>query len=225
MQLLYNVVLVSAVQRSESAICIHKSLPFWVSLLLSHLTILSHHRAPSWAPYDIQQPPTSYLFTHGSVYMSMLLSIHLLLSFTITHPCPNQQVHSLHLCLYSCPANRLIITIFHDSMCLVAQSCLTLCDPMDCSPAGSSVHGNSPGKNTGVGCHAFLQEILPTQGWNPGLPYCRRILYHLRKQGSPKILEQVANPFSWRSSHPRNQTGISWIAGVLFTSWANREAW
>ena len=35
------------------------------------------------------------------------------------------------------------------------QSCLTLCDPMDCSPPGSSVHGDSPGKNTGVGCHAL----------------------------------------------------------------------
>ena len=33
------------------------------------------------------------------------------------------------------------------------QSCLTLCNPMDCSPPGSSVHKNSPGKNTGVGCH------------------------------------------------------------------------
>ena len=36
------------------------------------------------------------------------------------------------------------------------QSCLTLCDPMDCSLPGSSVHGDSPGKNTGVGCHALL---------------------------------------------------------------------
>ena len=101
----------------------------------------------------------------------MLLSIHLLLSFTITHPFPNQQVHSLHLCLYSCPANRLIITIFHDSMCLVAQSCLTLCDPMDCSPAGSSVHGNSPGKNTGVGCHAILEWVaMPYWSGLPCLP-------------------------------------------------------
>ena len=41
--------------------------------------------------------------------------------------------------------------------CLAAQSCPTLCDPTDCSPPGSSVHGDSPGKNTGVGCHAFLQ--------------------------------------------------------------------
>ena len=39
-------------------------------------------------------------------------------------------------------------------LCLVAQSCPTLCDPMDCSPPVSSVNGDSPGKNTGVGCHA-----------------------------------------------------------------------
>ena len=44
--------------------------------------------------------------------------------------------------------------------CLVSQSGPTLCDPMDCSPPGSSVHGDSPGKNTGVGCHAFLQGIF-----------------------------------------------------------------
>ena len=49
------------------------------------------------------------------------------------------------------------------------QSCPTLCDPMDCSPPGSSVQGDSPGKNTGVGCHALLQGIFPTQGSNPRL--------------------------------------------------------
>ena len=43
-------------------------------------------------------------------------------------------------------------------------SVVSLCDPTDCSPPGSSVHGDSPGKNTGVGCHALLQEIFPTQG-------------------------------------------------------------
>ena len=53
--------------------------------------------------------------------------------------------------------------------CYAAQSCLTLCDPTDCSPRGSSVHGDSPGKNPGVGCHALLQEIFPTQGLNPRL--------------------------------------------------------
>ena len=44
------------------------------------------------------------------------------------------------------------------------QLCLILCDPMACRPPVSSVHGDSPGKNTGVGCHAILQGILLTQG-------------------------------------------------------------
>ena len=53
---------------------------------------------------------------------------------------------------------------------------------MDCSPPGSSIHGDSPGKNTGVGCHALFQGIFPSQGSNPGLPHCRRILYCLSHQ-------------------------------------------
>ena len=48
-------------------------------------------------------------------------------------------------------------------MCLVAQSCPNLWDPMDCSVPGSSVHEDSPGKNTGTDCHALLQGIFPTQ--------------------------------------------------------------
>ena len=49
-------------------------------------------------------------------------------------------------------------SMFTVNMCafLVTQLCLTLCDPMDCGPPGSSVHGDSPGKNIGVGCHALL---------------------------------------------------------------------
>ena len=72
-------------------------------------------------------------------------------------------------------------------LCLVAQSCPTLCDPTDCDPPGSSVHGHSPGKNTGVGCHALLQGIFPTQGSNPGLHHCSRVLYHLSHRGSQFI--------------------------------------
>ena len=68
---------------------------------------------------------------------------------------------------------------------LFTQSYLILWDPMDCSPSGSSIHGDSPGKNTGVGCHALFQGIFPTQGSNPDLPHCKQILYHLRHQGSP----------------------------------------
>ena len=64
---------------------------------------------------------------------------------------------------------------------LVTLLCLTLCDPMDCSPPGSSVHG----KNTGVGCHSLLQRIFPTQGSKLGLLLWRWIPYHLSHQGTP----------------------------------------
>ena len=56
---------------------------------------------------------------------------------------------------------------------------------MDCSPPGSSALGDSPGKNTEVGCHFLLQQIFLTQGLNPDLPHCRWILYQLSFQGSP----------------------------------------
>ena len=87
------------------------------------------------------------------------------------------------------------------------QSCLTLCDRMDCSPPGSSVHGDSLGKNTGVGCHSLLQQIFPSQGSNPGLAHCRRILYHVSNQGSPRILEWVAYPFSGVLPNPGIEAG------------------
>ena len=51
--------------------------------------------------------------------------------------------------------------------CSVPQLCLTLSNnPMDCSPPGSSVHGDSPGKNTRVRCHSFLRRIVSTRGSN-----------------------------------------------------------
>ena len=68
----------------------------------------------------------------------------------------------------------------------VTQSCVILCNLVNCGPPGSSVHGSSPGKNTGVGCHFLLQGIFPTQGSNPGLPHYRQTLYHLSHQESQK---------------------------------------
>ena len=77
-----------------------------------------------------------------------------------------------------------IVNRLHAALCLVTQSRLTLCDPIDCSPPGSSVHGDSPGKDTRVGCHSLIQGIFPSredpnQGSNPGLPHYRRIIYCL----------------------------------------------
>ena len=73
---------------------------------------------------------------------------------------------------------------------LVTQSCPTLCDPIDCKPLRLVCLWDSPGKNTGVGCHFLLQGIFPSQGSNPGLLHCRQILYCVSHQGKilgPKI--------------------------------------
>ena len=59
-----------------------------------------------------------------------------------------------------------LASLFIAVLCLEAQSCLTLWDPRDFSLPVSSVHGDSPGKNTGVGCHALLQGSFSTQGSN-----------------------------------------------------------
>ena len=87
---------------------------------------------------------------------------------------------SVTLFLYRWTFRLMLFTVLG----LVAQSCLTLCDPMDCNPPGSAVLGDSPGRNTAVGSHAHLQGIFPIYGLNPGLPHCRRILYQLSHWGS-----------------------------------------
>ena len=91
-------------------------------------------------------------------------------------------------------------------------------------PHGLYSPGNSPGQNTGVGSLSLLHGIFPTQGSNPSLLHCRQILYQLSHKGSPRIPAWVAYPFSNGSSQPRNQTGVSCMAGKFFTNWAIREA-
>ena len=74
--------------------------------------------------------------------------------------------HSLKIVL------PLRVTIAHSKYCTVLSSSIVSDSlwPMNCSPPGSSVHGDSLGKNTWVGCHALLQGIFPIQGSNLGLP-------------------------------------------------------
>ena len=92
----------------------------------------------------------------------------------------------------------------------VTQSCMTLCDPMQCT-----VHG-------------ILQGIFPTQGLNQCLLHCRWILYQLSHQGSPIILEWVAYLFSSKSSRPR---WLSWQRIRLqsgrpkFIPWVGKIPW
>ena len=66
---------------------------------------------------------------------------------------------------------------------------------------------NSPDQNAGVGILSLLQGIFPTQGSNSDLLHCRCILYQLDHQGSPRMLEWEAYPFSRGSSWPRNPAG------------------
>ena len=81
---------------------------------------------------------------------------------------------------------------------------------------------NSPGKNTGVGCHALLQETIPIQGSNQVSSIAGR-LFTIWNTREAQILEQVAFPISRGSFQPRNGTRISCTADRFFTSWATRE--
>ena len=101
----------------------------------------------------------------------------------------------------------------------VAQSCLTLCNPMDWV-----VPGILQGRILEWITVPFSKGIFPTQESNPGLLHCRRILYQLSYKGSPRILEWVAYPFSRGSSQPGNWTAVSCIIGRFFTNWAMRKA-
>ena len=75
------------------------------------------------------------------------------------------------LCMYMCVCTSWLVLDF--------QSCPALCNPMDCSLPGSSLHGILQEKLLELGSHSLIQGIFPTQGSNPGLLHCRQILYYL----------------------------------------------
>ena len=88
-------------------------------------------------------------------------------------------------------------------MCSVISACLTLCDHMYCSPRLLCPY-DSPGKDTGVGCHALLQGIFPTQGSNSCLlaSPALRILYSLSHLGCAlvtRLSKMIFKYFSWVS--------------------------
>ena len=95
----------------------------------------------------------------------------------------------------------------------VAQPCPTL-QPHGLYPTRLLCPWDSPGKNTRVGSLSLFQGIFPIQGSNPGLLHCRRILYSLNHQGSPGMLEWVADPFS-RGSSPTQESN----RGLLHCRW------
>ena len=69
----------------------------------------------------------------------------------------------------------------------------SFCDPIDYSTPGSSVHGISQEKKTGVGCHFFLQGIFPIQGLNWHLLHCRQVLYHWATSEAPHKYQYIVS--------------------------------
>ena len=126
--------------------------------------VLSNSKELRKRHHDLTLSPPKCNFEVSSNIVSYLYKAH---SSTIS-------VSTIHHCKYFEEKIIVVFAIFVHSLkvceCVYPkslQSCPGLCDLMDCSSPGSSVHGDSPGKKTGVSCHALLQWIFPTQGSNP----------------------------------------------------------
>ena len=79
--------------------------------------------------------------------------------------------------------------VLFGKVCMRAHSCRILWDPMDCSPPGSSVHGFSPARTTGGGCHFLLQGIfLPSPGIEPAPPTLAGRFFTPEPPGKPSYL-------------------------------------
>ena len=165
--------------------------------------IITHSVCPSYTVYALKEYECIHEYTIFMLYVisqnshcrhcTVITCSRLPLPSSPAHP-PNKFPSHTDPLSHYIPSKQISLThiLYPLCVCLVPQSCLTLCNPMDSLP-GSSVHGDSPGKNTGVGCHALLQGIFLTEGSNPGLLHCRLILYHLSHQGSPIFLIHIAN--------------------------------
>ena len=120
-----------------------------------------------------RSPPTSWNFGKSSLYQATsIYPDHL-----------TQPVGKLSSCLlHSYDALKEKVKVES----LAAQSCLTLCNPVDRRLPRLLCQWDFPGKNTGVDRHFLLQTIFTIQGLNPGLPHCRQMLSSLSHQGSFK---------------------------------------
>ena len=89
----------------------------------------------------------------------------------------------------------------------------------------ASLSMDSPGKNTGVGCHSLPQRIFLTQGSNPGLPHCRQILYRLNHRGRhfqwPVLFKPLMQCFWVLTVFPFTQV-LSTVSRLLFQHASHR---
>ena len=198
------------------------SCSMWVSLfdLASH--IAPSRDAPVTVTLVLADGKTFYSITHFRV-LSHSCEISLVLQEQIQLFQPQGSLNTVPWLGLALDGSEADFTVLSreplNGVCSVTQPCPTLCDPKDCSPPGSSVHGILQART--LECVAMPLSIFPTQGLNPDPPALQVDSYQLSHQGSPWILEWVAYPLSRGSSHPRNRPGVSYIAGGFFTSWAN----
>ena len=127
-------------------------------------------------------------------------------------------------------------------LCLLAQLCLTFCDPMDYSPPGSSVHGDSPGKNIGVGCHAL--QSSPPRDWTQVSRIAGRFFTSWAMKEAQEYWSGQACPFSrifptqglnpsvphsWRIlyqlSHKRSPRILEWAACPFSSGLSRPRNW
>ena len=136
----------------------------WIAWLLQNMELLWSHVFSNW-------------ISSGLGGLTLSLELPQFLQWTCrTRHCPY-----LSWCFHTTYGPCWAFSTWWKVKVKVAQSCLTLCDPIGYTYSP----WNSPGQNTRVGSLSILQGIYPTQGSNPGLWHCRRILYQLSHQGSP----------------------------------------
>ena len=97
----------------------------------------------------------------------------------------------------------IVLVICMHEIASVMSDSLRLCEWL---PARLLCPRDSLGKNTGVGCHSFLQGIFLNQGLNLGLPHCRQILYHLSHEGRQSLLYSPIHnrAGNFRTTFPRS---------------------
>ena len=153
-----------------------------------------------WDPMDCSLPGSS---VHGILQARILELV--AISFSRESSQPRDWTPALNSWV-SCLAGRFFLIWATREAHIIYYAvfsrllCPTLCDPMYCRPPGSSAHGVSPGKTTGIGCHFLLQGIFPTQGSNPPLSLRRWILDHLSHQRNPIISHNCMQIYNYLKS-------------------------
>ena len=164
--------------------------------------------------------------------MVFLLLSGVLSTVFFVDPCNSPQFCSIRGTTWAksnapCPSTFSLFMISFSSLVLYAievkwresQSFVTLCNPRDCSQAGSSVHGILQARILEWVVVPFSRESSQAR-IEPRSPALQADSWPSEPPGEPRILKWVVYPFSSGFSWPKNWIGISCIAGGFFTNWA-----